>query len=85
MKITIELSERDVLILASWASVSRTLNTAKRACEDSGEAVGPGDVETYHFCGVELEDLTPALDTLHRAARDQIWAINKQILRCGQS
>lgn len=41
MKITIEIPDRDIKILSEWASVSRTLNEAKRHCEDELDILEP--------------------------------------------
>lgn len=72
--ITITIHEPYLKVLENWASVSRTLNTAKQACEDIQEVLEDNNmVEKAHFCAKELETLAPALDHLHQQARNALW------------
>lgn len=71
---TITVCEPYLKILENWASVSRTLNTAKQACEEiDNDLMTKGDKEKFDFCAKELETLTPALDYLHQLVRDNSW------------
>jgi hypothetical protein len=74
MKITIELSDRDVEVLKKWASVSRTLNNASYCCDELLDLTEDGRlVDRAHLCIEELEEIGPVLDRLHYIVRDQIW------------
>lgn len=68
MRVMIGLFDDYVKILSKWASVSRTLNTARRAYEGS-------DNETYQYCAEELRILTPAIDSMHQASREKMWML----------
>lgn len=74
MKVTIELTDSQVKVLGKWASVSRTLNSAKVACD---VALGEGDGLPDHIrtCRDELDIIEPVLDSVHRTIRDQIWVL----------
>lgn len=74
MKVVIELTDAEVTVLGKWASVSRTLNSAKAACDT---ALGEGDLDedrTRH-CRDELDILEPVLNSLHQRLREQIWVL----------
>ncbi len=75
MKVTIEINEADAEILARWASVSRTLNTAKKMCERvCGDNRIMYDAEV---CLEELEILEPQLNRLHQSVRNELWKRNQ--------
>ncbi len=69
MKITIEIDEPYLDVLRKWASVSRTLNTAKAACEFANDQ----DAERFNWCLKELDIIEPALNALHQIIRNEIW------------
>lgn len=72
MKVTIELQDHEVKFLSKWASVSRTLTTARQLLME----FPPTDEATEDkigMCEDELKDLTTPLDQLHSRVRDQIW------------
>lgn len=73
MKITIEIHNPYINTLAAWASVSRTLNSAKYACEAALDA-GIDD-ERIRICLDELNKIEPALNHLHVTARQEIWNV----------
>lgn len=79
MKITIDIPDMHVKLLSRWASVSRTLTTAESGCiqASNSQEVSDTDREMYGHCADELAELTPALDELHRLARQAIWDINR--------
>ena len=81
MKITIELDESYAKILSQWASVSRTLNTAKQMCN---HIVDNDDLdstlrEKANWCQLELDCIEPALNYLHQLVRQEIWKQNQDI------
>jgi proline dehydrogenase len=80
MKIEIEISDHYAATLSRWASVSRTLSTARIAAGEAAEAkhVSEADAEMYHHCKAELAELVPALDELHRVARQAMWNIKNR-------
>jgi hypothetical protein len=73
MRISFDLPDHHVKVLAKWASVSRTLRTAESCCEDAGKELEEVDLEKYQWCAKELDSLVPALDQLHQSARSAIW------------
>jgi hypothetical protein len=77
MKITIDIPDMHVKLLSQWASVGRTLQTANKACSEAAEAphVSDTDAEMFRHCGNELDELIPALEELHRVARQAMWNI----------
>lgn len=76
MKIEIEISDQYARILSQWASVSRTLRTAERGCAHASDSGAPeSDAEMYQNCANELNELIPALNELHRIARQAMWDI----------
>lgn len=76
--ITIEIHEPYLKVLSKWASVSRTLKTAKSCtakASTEGSEFSEVEREKYAYCEQELEDLIPALDHLHVQAREQLWQV----------
>jgi len=74
MKITLDIPDSDIEALNNWASVSRTLNTAKRMCEVvCFEAENKSIQEEANHCYLELKTIEPLLDRLHREVRNQRW------------
>ena len=76
MKITIELDESYIQILAEWVSVSTTLNTAKKACA----YINTENLtvqEKFLQCEKELNAIEPALNYLHQLVRQEIWKQNQ--------
>jgi hypothetical protein len=74
MTVTITLSEPYLNILRKWASVSRTLNTAKGACEIAAyKSNDESDKERLRWCEKELTTIEPALNYLHHVVRNEIW------------
>jgi hypothetical protein len=80
VKVTIEISTAYLNTISKWASVSRTLNEAKRLIDayalnhlmdDSDEQ------EKAMNCLEELKMVEPMLDQLHRATREALWYENK--------
>ena len=69
MKLTISISDNYVQTLYKWASVQRTLMRAQQILEDPRDY----DVEDRMTCASELREIGPAIDHLHRVAREQIW------------
>lgn len=79
MKITIEIDDPYIKTLRTWASVSRTLNSAKAACEQLGESdLTPTEIDRASNCYEELRVLEPALNFLHMQVREAIWAIDAE-------
>ncbi len=77
MKVIIEIPDMDVKILSQWASVSRTLNEAKRHCGYS--AISNDDEHARYradVCEDELNEIEPALNRLHQSVRNEIWQMN---------
>ncbi len=72
MKITIDIPDRDVEILKKWASISRTLNTAKEACDIAAHSDDSDTREKMNYCEQELDVLEPMLNNLHVAVREQL-------------
>lgn len=76
MKITIDLSDEDVTFLSKWASVSRTLTSARTACEAYLESLDDPSGAAHDrvdLCIDELERLEPRLNRLHMTVRNAIW------------
>ena len=72
--ITITIHEPYLKVLEKWASVGRTLNTARQACEDiDNDSLTESELEKYSHCVNELEELTPALEHLLYQTQQQLW------------
>ncbi len=76
--VLVTISENYLKILSKWASVSRTLNTARAACDDIQEMdnLVANIQEKYQHCSHELEVLTPALDNMHQIIRSKLWQVD---------
>lgn len=73
MKVTITVSDHYVSVLRKWASVSRTLNEAKRLILTVDPDSEEGD--SREACYQELVDLEPSLNALHMAFRSAVWEV----------
>lgn len=75
MKIEIELSDDDVAFLSKWASVSRTLNSARVGLDRLLDFVDDSttSADRVNICLEELEQLEPWLNRLHQTVRNEIW------------
>lgn len=79
MNIKINIAEQDEALLATWASVLRTLTIAQEACDYIAEGSGDdNEVERFGNCSNELEELAPVLDRLHSSVREEIWKLRKE-------
>ena len=61
-------------LLSHWCSVSRTLNLAEDLLTDV-ISKSPEHFDRLNTAIDELQQLTPALDWLHHAFREQLWRI----------
>lgn len=72
MKITIEITnEAHLVLLSRWASIGRTIESAKRACELAIEA-NPED-DRCKVALEELDSLHRPLEDLHTLVRNELW------------
>jgi hypothetical protein len=75
MIITIDVPDLYVPVLSRWASVSRTLDTAIDAADTAASlSTDEHKKERFGHCSTELVDIRAALDALHHAARNEMWA-----------
>ncbi len=75
MIITIDMeNDQHIEVLRKWASVSRTFDMARAACEIAAtEGEHESDAERYGWCGHELLAIQQPLDNLHQMVRSEIW------------
>ena len=74
MQVTININDNYVEPIKHWASVSRTLNQARRLL---GELIPEVDTETgtsLQECMEELSDIEPFLNHIHQAIREGLRA-----------
>lgn len=73
MKITIELGDNYIPTLKKWASVSRTLNEARRLLEEYSELNTDPNVDDQIDANYdELGEIEPGLNHLHQALREAL-------------
>ena len=73
MKVTIEIDAPYLKKLSGWASVSRTLNTAKYLASEHMDSESKVLADKARMNVEELNDIGPALDYLHKLVQTQIW------------
>lgn len=84
MRIEIDINDPYIDVIRKWASVSRTLNQAKKACRVAADHSDETDAEKFIWCLNELRQIEPAIDALHQTAQSAIWeqdVLNKTVFR----
>jgi hypothetical protein len=73
VKIEIDVDQRDAKVLFKWASVLRTLQTAKRTAEEAAvECMDKSVVDDAELVIEELTELMYPLNALHRAFKEAV-------------
>lgn len=82
MRITVDVPDMYVEMLAKWASVSRTLKASHRLLHEflsTVELVSDGTTDEVTTNCDELRDITPALDALHQVVRSALWVERRRL------
>jgi len=75
MKITIELTRSQIILLGNWASLSRTFDCFRRVIDGARSSTGPDTTMTDDIeqAEEELNSIHAPLSSLHMDIRAEIW------------